>query len=76
MSLTNRDLAFWFLSRYCGEVILNIDKINPENKLETVCYDYLNKGCKSRFDYEFLVEYFRLFQKLPKDNWIIRELLK
>lgn len=74
--MSNRDLAFWFLAMYCGEVLLNIDKINPENKLETVCYDYLNKGCKSRSDYEFLVESYRKFQHLEKDNWIIVELLK
>lgn len=74
--MDNRKLAFWFLAMYCGEVLLNVEKINPDNKLETVCYDYLNKGCKNRFDYEFLVEYFRIFQHLKKDNWIIEELLK
>ena len=74
--MTNRDLAFWFLAMYCGEVLLDLERINFENRLERVCYDYLNKGCKSREDYEFLVEYFRIFQKLKKDNWIIVELLK
>lgn len=74
--MDNRTLAFWFLAMYCGETVLNLEKIDFDNRLERVCYDYLNKGCKSRADYEFLVESYRLFQHLKKNNWIIEELLK
>lgn len=72
----NRKLAFWFLSMYCGEILMNLDRVDFNNRIETVCYDYLNKGCKNRSDYEFLVESYRKFQHLEKDNWIIVELLK
>lgn len=72
----DRKLAFWFLSVYCGGILSSLDKVDFNNRIEKVCYDYINKGCKNRDDYEFLVENFRIFQKLKKDNWIIEELLK
>ena len=74
--MDKRKMAFWFLYRYCGELLSSLEKVNPNNRLEVVCYDFINKGCKSRDDYEFLVEYYRIFQHLQKDNWIISELLK
>lgn len=55
---------------------MNLEKVDFNNRTEKVCYDYLNKGCKNRDDYEYLVESFRIFQHLEKDNWIIEELLK
>ena len=74
--MINRELAFWILSKYCGEILMNLEKVDFNNRTEKVCYDYLNKGCKNRDDYEYLVESFRIFQHLEKDNWIIEELLK
>ena len=72
----NRSLAFALLSRYCGEILCSVKRIDFGDKLQVVCYDYINGGNKNREDYEFLVQQYRLFQKLPKDYWIIRELLK
>lgn len=72
----DREIAFWLLSKYCGNVLSDLYKINYSNKLERVCYEYVNKGCSSRSDYVFLVESFRIFQHLDKNNWIIDELLK
>ena len=74
--MKDRELAFWLLTKFCGSLLCSLGKVDFNKRLEKVCYDYLNKGCKSRDDYEFLVENFRIFQKLSKDNWIIRELLK
>ena len=72
----NRALAFWLLSKFCGEILSNLEKVNNEFRLQRVCYEYINCGCKSRADYVYLVECYRIFQHLQKDNWIIRELLK
>ena len=72
----NRALAFWLLSKFCGEILNNLEKIDFNDKLQKTCYDYTHGGCKNRIDYDFLVENYRRFQKLSKDNWIIRELLK
>lgn len=74
--MIDRKLAFWFLSVYCGEILSSLDKVDFNNRIEKVCFDYIDKGCKNRDDYEYLVESFRIFQQLKKDNWIIEELLK
>lgn len=74
--MIDRKLAFWFLSVYCGEILSSLDKVDFNIRIEKVCFDYINKGCNNRDDYEFLVENYRLFQHLKKDNWIIVELLK
>lgn len=71
-----RNLAFALLGRYCGEILCSKKRIDFNDKLQLICYDYINHGCKNRIDYEYLVENYRRFQKLSKDNWIIRELLK
>ena len=76
MNMSNREIAFWLLYKYCGEFLKSLDKVNFRNRLERVCFDYMFGGCKSRDDYEYLVENYRLFQHLKKDNWIIVELLK
>ena len=76
MVLNDRVLAFWFLTRYCGEVLSELEKVDFNDRKQKVVFDYINGGNKSRSDYEFLVEQYRLFQKLKKDNWIIVELLK
>lgn len=72
----NRAIAFWLLSKYCGELLSSLKKVNFNDRTEKVVYDYIHGGNKSRDDYEYLVEQFRIFQHLQKDNWIIRELLK
>lgn len=72
----NRGIAFWLLSKFCGNELCSLDKVDLNNRKQRVCYDYINGGNKNRDDYEFLVENFRIFQKLKKDNWIIEELLK
>ena len=72
----NRTIAFWLLSKFCGEILSNLEKVDNEFRLQRVCYEYINYGCKSRVDYVYLVEQYRIFQKLPKDSLIIRELLK
>lgn len=72
----NRCLAFWLLSCYCGDTIYDVERIDFNDRTQKVCYDYVNGGCKSRDDYEYLVEQYRIFQHLQKDNWIIVELLK
>ena len=72
----NRAIAFWLLSKFCGEILSNLEKVDFNDRLQSVCYDYIHGGCKNRIDYELLVENYRRFQKLSKDNWIISELLK
>ena len=74
--MDNRNMAFWFLYKYCGELLKSLEEVNFDNRLERVCFDFMFGGCKNRQDYEFLVEYYRIFQHLEKDNWIIVELLK
>ena len=74
--MKDREIAFWLLSKFCGDTLCNLDKVDFNNRIEKVCFDYINKGCNNRDDYEFLVENFRIFQHLEKDNWIIEELLK
>lgn len=75
--MEDRKIAFWLLAKYCGDILANnVYKINFNNLLDKVCYDYIHGGNKSRSDYEYLVEEFRIFQHLQKDNWIIVELLK
>ena len=72
----DRDVAFWLLSVFCGNILSSVKRIDFGDKLQSVCYDYIHHGCKSRTDYEYLVENYRRFQKLSKDYWIIEELLK
>lgn len=72
----NRCIAFWLLSKFCGSELCSLEKVDLRNKKQRVCYDYVHGGNKNREDYEYLVEQFRTFQHLQKDNWIIVELLK
>ena len=72
----DRKLAFWLLSCFCGDILSNFKKVDFNDRTQKVCYDYINGGCKSRSDHEYLVEQYRVFQNLPKDYWIIQELLK
>lgn len=74
--MEDREIAFWFLTKFCGENLCRLNNVNFGNRLEKVSYDYVYGGCKSREDYEYLVESYRIFQELKKDNWIIVELLK
>ena len=72
----NRGIAFWLLSKYCGNILINLEKVDLNCRLQSVCYDYTHGGCKSRSDYVYLVECYRIFQHLDDNNWIICELLK
>ena len=72
----NRGIAFWLLSKFCGNILCELKKVDFNNRLQQVCYDYIHGGNKNRDDYVYLVECFRIFQHLQKDNWIIVELLK
>lgn len=76
MSNLDRKLAFWLLSCYCGEILSDLKILDFNNRKQKVCYDFIHGGNKSRSDYVYLVECFRIFQHLEKDYWIISELLK
>lgn len=64
----NRYVAFVLLSRKIGNVLANKD-LYPTD-IFTICYDYVFGGCKSRSDYEYLVNF--LFEN---NDWR-EELLK
>ena len=66
--MTDREIAFYLLAEYCGLAIAYREKYPP--RIPEIAYDYLFKGCKSRGDYEYLVN------TLVKNNNFRRELLK
>ena len=51
--LTDRQIAFINLANTCGKV-LAYRSLYPED-IFPVAYRYLNNGCKSRKEYEYLV---------------------
>ena len=51
--LTNRQIAFIILANTCGKV-LAYSSLYP-NDIFPIAYRYLNNGCKSRKEYEYLV---------------------
>lgn len=51
----NRYVAFVLLSRKIGNVLANKD-LYPTD-IFTICYDYVFGGCKSRSDYEYMVNF-------------------
>ena len=66
--LTDRQIAFIILANTCGKV-LAYSSLYP-NDIFPIAYRYLNNGCKSRKEYEYLVN-------TLKDNTDFRrELLK
>ena len=51
--ITDRQIAFITLSNACGKV-LAYSSLYPKD-IFPVAYRYLNNGCKSRKEYEYLV---------------------
>ena len=67
-SINDRELAFITLANACGKVLAN-RSLYPED-INKIAYRYLFIGCKSRYEYEYLVNFLI-------DNLSIRkELLK
>ena len=67
-SINDRELAFITLANACGKVLANRN-LYPED-INKIAYRYLFNGCKSRYEYEYLVNFLI-------DNLTIRkELLK
>ena len=67
-SINDRELAFITLANACGKVLANGD-LYPKDINRIACR-YLFTGCKSRYEYEYLVNFLI-------DNLTIRkELLK
>ena len=67
-SINDRELAFITLANACGKVLAN-RSLYPDD-INGIAYRYLFKGCKSRHEYEYLVNFLI-------DNLTIRkELLK
>ena len=51
----DRYVAFLLLSRKVGDVLANKD-LYPTD-IFCICYDYVFGGCKSRRDYEYMVNF-------------------
>ena len=67
-SINDREFAFITLANSCGKVLAN-STLYPED-INQIAYRYLYTGCKSRHEYEYLVNFLI-------DNLTIRkELLK
>ena len=67
-TINDRELAFITLASACGRVLSN-RSLYPED-INEIAYRYLFSGCKSRCEYEYLVNFLI-------DNLTIRkELLK
>lgn len=64
----DRYVAFVVLSRKIGVVLANKDLFPSD--IFSICYDYVFGGCKSRSDYEYMVNF--LFEN---NDWR-KELLK
>ena len=66
--INDRELAYITLANACGKVLANRN-LYPED-INKIAYRYLFSGCKSRYEYEYLVNFLI-------DNLTIRkELLK
>ena len=64
----DRYVAFVLLSRKVGHVLGNKELFPTD--IFTICYDYVFSGCKSRSDYEYMVNF------LVEQEDIREELLK
>ena len=53
--LTDRQIAFIILANTCGKVLANKD-VYPKDIFK-IAYRYLFEGCKSRGEYEYLVNF-------------------
>ena len=51
----DRDIAFIILANACGKVLSN-SSLYPKDIFK-IAYRYLFKGCKSRGEYEYLVNF-------------------
>ena len=52
--LSDRQIAFITLANTCGKVLAYNSSLYPKD-IFLVAYRYLNNGCKSRKEYEYLV---------------------
>ena len=66
--ITNREIAFIVLANACGKVLANKD-LYPTDIFK-IAYRYLFGGCKSRGEYEYLVNF------LIENTSFRKELLK
>ena len=64
----DRDIAFYLLYNACGKVLAN-KNVYPADIFK-IAYRYLFKGCKSRGEYEYLVNF------LIENPYTREELLK
>lgn len=53
--LTDRQIVFIILANTCGKVLAN-QSLYPQDIFK-IAYNYLFGGCKSRGDYEYLVNF-------------------
>ena len=53
--MSDREIAFILLKNACGKVLANKD-IYPKDIFK-IAYRYLFEGCKSRGEYEYLVNF-------------------
>ena len=51
----DRYVAYVLLSRKVGHVLANKELFPTD--IFTICYDYVFTGCKSRSDYEYMVNF-------------------
>ena len=53
--MSDREIAFILLKNSCGKVLAN-QSLYPQDIFK-IAYNYLFGGCKSRGDYEYLVNF-------------------
>ena len=53
--MSDREIAFILLANACGKVLAN-QSLYPQDIFK-IAYNYLFGGCKSRGDYEYLVNF-------------------
>ena len=53
--MSDREIAFILLKNGCGKVLAN-QRLYPQDIFK-IAYNYLFGGCKSRGDYEYLVNF-------------------
>ena len=53
--MSDREIAFILLKNGCGKVLAN-QSLSPQDIFK-IAYNYLFGGCKSRGDYEYLVNF-------------------
>ena len=53
--MTDREISFILLKNACGKVLAN-KNVYPSDIFK-IAYSYLFGGCKSRYEYEYLVNF-------------------